>query len=82
MCEIVPFPLARRCDFVRRHARQMLSMSFGKAEDHLKRQLRIQVDTMQRRTIDPVLINREIVSLEARIRSEVVRATSRTGGAA
>lgn len=70
---IVPFPASRRRHFVRRHAHLMSTLSPAAADRHLRRQLRIQTDAMERRGIDHVLVERQRGELEASIRFELRR---------
>ena len=79
---VVPFPLTRRRDFVRRHAARMAMLPEATAEKHLAHQLRVQADVMLRRGIDPALINVQVRSLETAIRCELWRVTIVEGGAA
>jgi hypothetical protein len=79
---ILPFPLARRRDFVRRHAARMAELPPATAEKHLIYQLRVQAETMQRRGIAPDLISAHISSLETVIRCELWRRLILEGGAA
>jgi hypothetical protein len=79
---VIPFPLARRRDFVLRNAGRMADASPRTAEKLLAHPVQIQVDTMTRRGIAPDLIAREAKTLENAIRAELWRRVRRPGGAA
>jgi Family of unknown function (DUF6074) len=82
MAEIVPFPLVRRRDFVRRNAARIAAATHPTAEKLLQHALQVQGDTMARRGIDPALITEQMRSLETAIRCELWRLTLSEGGAA
>jgi hypothetical protein len=69
MGQIVAFPLARRLDFVERHARLMAGMRPEAAEGHLGRQLDIQRDALRRKQVPAAAIDREIKHLQNAIRA-------------
>jgi hypothetical protein len=76
---IIPFPLARRSAFIDRHARHIATMRPEVGERYLDRQLRIQFENLQRRGIDLDTINREIVAMDAAIRTALWRAVITRG---
>lgn len=67
MAEIIAFPLARRIDFVERHARLMAGMRPEAAKGHLGRQLDIQRDSLKRKQVPAGAIDREIQHLQSAI---------------
>ena len=73
MCEIVPFPLAARVAFIRRHAEIVANLSVESSARHIAQQAKTQRDALARRGISESLINREIKSLENALRSDVLR---------
>ena len=73
---VVPFPAIRRRRFIRRHAALMSTLSPVAADRHLRRQLRIQTDAMERKQIDRVLIDQQRAMLEQAIRTELKRLTA------
>jgi spore coat polysaccharide biosynthesis protein SpsF (cytidylyltransferase family) len=78
---ILQFPLARRVAFVRRHAANIARA----ATDHharamLAELIRVQAETMRRRGIGDDVVQREIETLRAAIRSHVVRLMPSRGG--
>jgi hypothetical protein len=79
VADIVPFPLARRRAFIDRHARLIAAMSPDAGERYLDRQLRIQFGNLQRRGIDPRIIDREVIALDAAIRAALWRAAFMPG---
>jgi hypothetical protein len=76
---IVPFPLASRRAFVERHARLIAAMNADAGERHLVRQLRFQMENLQRRGIAGEVIEREVASLDAAIRAALWRAVLTPG---
>ena len=76
---VIPFPAARRLHFVRRHARLMSTLSPDAAERHLRRQLRVQTEAMERKRIDRHLVERERALLEEAIRVELKRLVKQRG---
>jgi len=64
---VIPFPLARRTDFVERHADIISVMSSKSAERYLAYQLKVQRDALMRRGVDAERTEREIGSLEQAI---------------
>ncbi len=80
---VVPFPRSRDRAFVARHASMMATASTTeKADAHLRRQLDLQRQTMERRGIDPARIDAELMSIEGNVRAVVWRLLLVSGGAA
>lgn len=80
---VVPFPRSRDREFVARHASIMAAASTTeKADAHLRRQLDLQRQTMERRGIDPARIRAELMSIEGNVRAVVWRLLLVSGGAA
>ena len=79
--DIIPFPLHRRRAFVQRHAARMAELPSKSAENHLRRQLDIQIETLTKRGIPPEVIAQEICMLETAIRAELWWAVMTPGGA-
>ncbi|WP_157182139.1 DUF6074 family protein [Methylobacterium sp. WSM2598] len=80
---VIPFPRTRNRAFVRKHAWNAATMTSNRAENYLRRQLMTQRETMERRGIDPNIVENEVIALERAIRSELVGfAPCRPGGAA
>jgi len=73
MAEVIPFPPSRRRDFIRRQAEWFLDQGARSAEANLHHQVQVQRETMLRRGIDPVRVDRECSELRAAIRGEVWR---------
>jgi hypothetical protein len=82
MPKVVPFPLARRRAFIRRHAAIMASLSVDAAERHLGNQIRIQVGALARRGVAREVVEQEQRHLAAAIRLELGRLGMARGGAA
>jgi hypothetical protein len=80
MHEIVPFPLARRLDFIERHARLVASMSADVGEGHIQRQLEIQRQTLARKGVAAPAIEHELNSLASAIRAALWRVVLTNGG--
>ncbi|RTL80835.1 MAG: hypothetical protein EKK35_08220 [Bradyrhizobiaceae bacterium] len=66
---VVPFPLARREEFIKRHARYAASIRPEAAERYIERQLKHQADTMLRRGIGVDTIAAELASMHGAIRA-------------
>lgn len=66
---VVPFPLARRLDLIQRQAEYALCLKPEKAERHIERQLQCQAHALRRRGVGDDVINRELASMEAAIRT-------------
>jgi hypothetical protein len=79
---IIPFPIVRRRDFIRRHAARMAMLPEPTAEKHLAYQIRLQAETMRRRGIAADQITSQVRALETAIRCEPWRVTILEGGAA
>jgi hypothetical protein len=79
---VIPFPAFRRRGFIQRHAARMATLPPATAEKHLAQQLRVQVETMQRRGITSDLITTQVRALETAVRCELWRMTILEGGAA
>jgi len=71
--EILAFPLARRAGFIRNQAARYLDLTPRGAESNLDHQLGLQRQTLLRKEIDPVVVEREVHALEQAIRNELVR---------
>lgn len=82
MHEVIPFPLARRIDFVERHARMIAAMSAEAGEGHLQRQLEIQRQTLARKGVSAAAIELELKGLASAIRSALWRVVFAPGGRA
>jgi hypothetical protein len=70
---VVPFPLARRRDLIRRQAAWFVEQSHRAAERNLARQLDVQRETMRRRGVSARTAEAEIAELEAAIRARARR---------
>ena len=79
---VLPFPAVRRRAFLARQARRMTELNHVGAENLLRFLIEQQATTMARKGIAPVLIDRELRSLETGIRAEFWRLTLMEGGAA
>ena len=82
MAEIIPFPLARRVEFVRRQANCALNMKPESGERHILRQVDQQRDILLRKGVSPEFVQRECGSLEAAIRAALWRGVLTPGGVA
>jgi hypothetical protein len=60
----IPFPLSRRVAFVRRHADIINGLEPKSTERHLAYQLKVQREALERRSVEPERIDREVASLE------------------
>jgi hypothetical protein len=69
--KVVPFPAARRGAFIHKHAARMARLSQAQADAHLRQQLQVQAQTMQRRGIAEEVITGEMRRLESAIRREL-----------
>ncbi len=81
MAEMLPFPLARRRAFVRRHAEIALGYDADAGERHIQRQVREQTATLLRKGVAEELAEAQGKSLDAALRAELWRCVM-TGGAA
>jgi hypothetical protein len=82
MAEIIPYPLARRCAFIDRHARMIASMRAEAGERYLRRQLLIQFDTLERKGVACDVIEREVLALGSAIRAALWKAVLTPGDSA
>jgi hypothetical protein len=73
---LVVFPARHRIGFIRRHASRMSTLSEHGATRYLKRQLRIQAETLVRRGIAAEVVANEVQQLETAIRHELARMTA------
>ena len=81
--EVIPFPKTKNRPFIRKQAAHAAGMSEKGGNNYLRIQLDKQRDTMERRGIDPAVIDREIAAMDAAIRAELSRyGTRQPGGAA
>jgi hypothetical protein len=74
MGQVIPFPLARREAFIRRHAQLIATMRPDVGRRHLERQLAFQAKTLLAKNIDISAVDREVTRLRAAIRTAVVLA--------
>ena len=72
---VLPFPLARRADLVRRQAAWFVEQGHRAAEVNLSRQLDNQRDCLVRKGVSLRTAVAEVRRLESAIRSEVWRLT-------
>jgi len=79
--EILPFPVAKRVEFVAKQAAYAASLRRESGEAYLIRQVETQREVMQRRGIAPSLIERELRSFENAVRAALWREVF-AGGAA
>jgi hypothetical protein len=79
---VIPFPLARRRDFVWRQANQMARMRPDKANEYLRRQLEQQRSILQRKGIRPERIETELDALARTILAALGDMAGPMGGAA
>ena len=73
MAQVLPFPLARRRDLVRRQASFYTDQRPYAAETNLARQLQVQADTLLRKGVAPEVVAAEVECLKGAIRAEVWR---------
>jgi uncharacterized protein DUF6074 len=78
--EVLPFPLARRLDFIERQATRALELKPSSGQRHIEIQLQMQADAMRRRGVAETLITRELASMEAAIRAAMWHYTFDTTG--
>jgi hypothetical protein len=81
MTEVLPFPIARRRDFIRKQAAHAARMNPDSAVRYVERQLLAQRDAMRRRGIAENLIDRELHSMTAAMYAEFLQVKSAMGGA-
>lgn len=82
MAEILPFPLHRRANLIRRQAAWFIEQPARAAEKNLQYLLRRQVDTLLSKGVQPDIARVEAEALAGAIRAEVWRMTFASGGAA
>lgn len=82
MAEVLPFPLARRCDFIWRQASYALTLKPDSGERHIIREVDRQRQNLLRKGCEPAEVERQCQSAEAAIRAAMWRQTFSTGGAA
>ena len=79
---IVPYPLSRRRDLVRRQAALVARSSPRAADNILAHALDTQRQALLRKGCDPAVADAEVAALEGAIRAEVWRVILSPGGAA
>ena len=79
---VVPFPIARRRDFIVRQAQYALSLKPQKGEEHIARQVQCQAQAMRRRGVAEDLVGRELNSMAAAIRAVMWQVVMQTPGGA
>jgi hypothetical protein len=84
MAQVLPFPLARRVDLVRKHADLSFGMRAELVDAHIRRQVDVQRQALLRKGVDPDRVERECKELAAAIHAEIwsIVFTGRGGGAA
>jgi len=82
MTQIVPFPLAKRVGFIRKHAELALSMTPSGSDGHIDRQIEIQRQALLRKGCEPRCVDRECDQLEGAIRGAMWARVMTPGGAA
>lgn len=75
-CLMIPFPLARRISFIRKHAARMAALPRATAERHLIAQLKIQAETLRRKDVPEVVVEREIKALSVATCRRMLEITS------
>ncbi len=80
MAEVLPFPPARRVDFVRRQVAHALTMRPIKGEQHLARQVDGQRACLIAKGVDPEIVSAACSELEGALRSEMWRWTFEGSG--
>lgn len=71
MAEVIPFPLARRVDLVRRHADRVLELTPDAGERHLLRQVDVQRQALLRKGCAPDVVEAVCRDLEGAMRAEI-----------
>ncbi|ACA18248.1 hypothetical protein M446_3875 [Methylobacterium sp. 4-46] len=80
---VLPFPRSRDRAFISRHASIMTAAATtAKAEAHLRRQLELQRQTMERRGINSATIDAELQDIQGHVRAVVWSLLLAPGGAA
>lgn len=82
MAEMIPFPLARRVEFVRRHASRALELKPDAGERHIQRMVDDQRATLLRKGCSPERVEAECSALEGAIRAKSWHMVMTGGGAA
>lgn len=82
MAQVLPFPLTRRRDLIRRQARFYADQAPRAAEKNLAHQLKVQGEALIRKGVEPATAQDEVRSLELAIRAEVRGWPMSPGGAA
>lgn len=80
--QVVPFPTAKRQDFILRHARRMAEMHDEKAEGHLQRLLAQLSSKLTSFGCNPMMVRLEVDQAETAIRDRyrVARAIGNSEG--
>lgn len=83
MAEVIPFPLARRVDLVRKHADLSFGMRAEVVGPHIDRQVDVQRQALLRKGCDPALVEQQCDSLRGAMHAEIWRIvmTGRGGSA-
>lgn len=82
MCEIVPFPLARRRNLVCEHAEAMARTSAAAADKYLIEQLEVIWDDLEQQGLPCLVIEREVIALGRAVRAELWHLILATPGGA
>ena len=82
MAQVLPFPLVRRRDLIRRQARFYADQAPRAAEKNLGHQLQVQADALLRKGVEPEAVQAQVEALQGAIRAEVWRLVLTPGGAA
>ena len=82
MAQVLPFPLVRRRNLIRRQARFYADQAPQAAEKNLAHQLKVQGEALVRKGVAPDVADAEVRSLERAIRCEVRGWPMMPGGAA
>ena len=83
MAEVIPYPLARRVDLVRRQADRVLELDAAAGDRHILRQVDVQRQALLRKGCDPNAVEAQCQALEGAMRAEVwkIVLTGRGGAA-
>ena len=71
--KVVPFPLVRRCAFINKIVKQVISRQPAAGETHLLHQLRRQAEVLRRKGVPDPMVQRELRALDAAVRTELWR---------
>ena len=82
MAQVLPFPLTRRRDLIRRQARFYADQAPRAAEKNLAHQLKVQGEALIRKGVEPEAVQAQVEALQGAIRAEVWRLVLTPGGAA